>query len=98
MIGFFTILIIVYALAINIYAFTLLYTQKKHFIESGEKKVSDGKVFLAALLGGALGVYVGTFALSYRKDSLFYMVLIPLVIAFDIYIIFMSFNFNFWRF
>ena len=95
MIGFIRILLIVYALAINVYAFTLLYTQKKHFIESGEKKISDGKILLAALLGGAIGVYIGTFALSYRKESLFYMVLIPLVIAFYIYFVFMGFYSNF---
>lgn len=98
MIGFIEILLIVYALSINVYAFMLLHAQKKNFIETGEKKISDGKVFLAILLGGAIGVYLGTFALSYRKDSILYMVLTPLIIALEVYFVILSITSNFWIF
>ena len=70
------ILIAVYLIAINFYAFMLVRAQKIQRIEDGESKVKDGKLFLTGAIGGALGIFISTFILSYRKDSLLLMVVI----------------------
>ena len=77
------VLLVVYAVAINLYAFMLLYLQKK---SSEEKNIKDGKILLAGVLGGALGAYLSTFFLRYRRDSLFIMALMPVIATLNIYL------------
>ena len=51
------ILLIVYIVAVNFYAFMLVRSQKIQNAETGESKVKDGKLFLAGAIGGALGIF-----------------------------------------
>lgn len=92
------ILLIVYIVAVNFYAFMLVRSQKIQNAETGESKVKDGKLFLAGAIGGALGIFLSTFILSYRKDSLLLMVVMPLLIAVNVYFLVLGFmsDFNFW--
>ena len=91
------ILIAVYLIAINFYAFMLVRAQKIQRIEDGESKVKDGKLFLTGAIGGALGIFISTFILSYRKDSLLLMVVMPLLFAVTAYFLVLGFmtDFNF---
>ncbi|MBR2322470.1 MAG: hypothetical protein IKA54_02620 [Clostridia bacterium] len=91
------ILIAVYLIAINFYAFMLVRAQKIQRIEDGESKVKDGKLFLTGAIGGALGIFISTFILSYRKDSLLLMVVMPLLFAVTAYFLILGFmtDFNF---
>ena len=76
----------------------LMRSQKIQNLEGGERKIKDGKLFLTGALGGALGIFLSTFILSYRKDSLLLMVVMPLLIAVNVYFIILGFmtDFNFW--
>ena len=69
------ILAITYLLAINVYSFLLIVFQKKQTEQNSTTKIKDGKLIISGMLGGALGVYLAMFILSYRLNSLFLMVL-----------------------
>ena len=75
----------------------LVRAQKIQRIEDGESKVKDGKLFLTGAIGGALGIFISTFILSYRKDSLLLMVVMPLLFAVTAYFLVLGFmtDFNF---
>ncbi len=89
------VLVITYLLAINVYSFLLIFFQKKQTEENDKTKIKDGKLFITGMLGGALGVYVAMFILSYRLHSLFLMVTMPLLIVLTVYIIIVGFQGNF---
>ena len=92
------ILLIVYIVAVNFYAFMLVRAQKIQNAETGESKVKDAKLLLTGAIGGALGIFLSTFILSYRKDSLLLMVVMPLLVAVNVYFLVIGFmsDFNFW--
>ena len=62
-------------------------------VEAGAN-VSDD--FVAALLGGAAGVYISMFTLKYRLRSLFFMVTMPVLTILNVYILITCFANNFW--
>ncbi len=84
------IITIVYLIAINLYGILMLKFQKKA-IENNDQtaKVSDAKLYLSGLLGGALGIFVFMFIFKYRLKSLFMMILMPIFIAISAYVIIM---------
>ena len=92
------ILVVVYLLAINFYSFTLVRSQKVQTAETGQSKIKDSKLFFIGAIGGALGIFISPFILSYRKDSLLLMVVMPLMIAITAYFLILGFftDFNFW--
>ena len=89
------IVVITYVLAINVYAFLLILFQKKQNEENIEKTVKDSKLFLTGLLGGAVGIYIAMFIYSYRLQSLFLMIVIPILIVLNAYLLIMGFTGNF---
>ena len=96
MLTFLRILLAVYTLAINAYSFLLLKFQKDSYDEGEcENAVHDGKLFITAILGGALGVYVAMFVLKYRRRSMFLMVLMPVIIVLNAYLIIIAFTGSF---
>lgn len=66
----------------------MLHFQKKARNNGDEENItiSDTKLFLAGLLGGATGIFIFMFLLKYRLKSLFMMVFMPVLIALNIYI------------
>lgn len=96
MIIFLKVVVIVYYVAINVYGFFLILIQRKAHEEHSEKTISDGKLFVAGALGGAAGVYIAMFVFKYRLTSLFLMVVMPVLIAINIYILIFGFYNDFW--
>ena len=90
----FYIIIIVYIIAINLYGILMLRFQKKAREDGDEENIgiSDTKLLLAGILGGATGIFVFMFVLKYRLKSLFMMVLMPVFIAINIYLLFIALN------
>ena len=67
---------ITYIAAINLYAVTMLKRQKR---EGEGSRTGDGRIILAAMLGGAAGVYAAMFIMRYRLENLAFMVLMPVL-------------------
>ncbi len=83
------VLIIVYLIAINLYGIMMLRFQKKAR-ENGDEEsvgVGDSKLLLAGFLGGATGIYIFMFILKYRLKSLVMMVVMPVLIALNVYVL-----------
>ena len=83
------ILLIVYFIAINLYGILMLYFQKKARQEGDDENitVSDSKLLLAAMLGGATGIFIFMFIFKYRLRSIIMMTIIPVFIALNIYLL-----------
>ena len=90
----FYILIVTYIFAINLYGILMLRFQKKAREDGDEENIgiSDTKLLLTGFLGGATGIFIFMFILKYRLKSLFMMVLMPVFIALNVYIIVLALN------
>ena len=89
------IILIVYLIAINFYAFLVVHYQKKAREDKEGGDVHDSKLYITALLGGALGIYVTMFCKRYRLRNLFLMVIMPVLIAVNAYLVFLAFSSDF---
>lgn len=79
MLTVFYVIFIVYILAVNFFGILNLNFQKKSREECDETlKVSDIKLLITALVGGALGIYIFMFILKYRLKSFIFMILMPI--------------------
>ena len=90
----FYIITVVYIIAINLYGVLMLRFQKKARADGDEENIaiSDTKLLLAGLLGGATGIFIFMFIFKYRLKSLFMMVLMPVFIAINVYVLFLILN------
>ncbi len=92
----FYIITIVYFLAINFYGIMMLKYQKKAKDTNDESLyIRDGRLYLTAFLGGALGIYLFMFIFKYRIKSLLMMVIMPILIALNIYLLILAMNTGF---
>ena len=87
---FLQILIIVYVLAVNFYGGLMLSFQKKAKEEDDEHPVSDAKILFSAVLGGATGILITMIITRYRLKSALFMIVIPLLIALNAYLVFFA--------
>ncbi|MBO4323606.1 MAG: DUF1294 domain-containing protein [Clostridia bacterium] len=86
----------VYYAAVNVFGFVIMNIQKKGMDnEETCNRVSDGKIFFAALLGGAVGIYIAMFVLKYKLKSVAFMVLTPVIAAAHICFIIFGYTQNF---
>lgn len=87
------ILLTVYILAVNFYSFRLLKCQRDEWDESGEKtERSDGKLILAAVIGGAPAILVTMFCLRFRLSNLLFMIAMPVLSVLNIYCFFLGYR------
>ena len=90
------ILITVYILAVNFYSFRLVKTQREEF-EAGGEPGGDGKLILAAVLGGAAAIYVSMFAMRYRLSNLLLMIAMPVLAVLNVYAFYLGYR-SVWMF
>ena len=83
------IIVVSYLIAVNFYGILMLKFQKNAREEGDEENISisDSKLLLTGLLGGATGIFVFMFIFKYRLKSLFMMVAMPVLIAINVYIV-----------
>ena len=87
-------IIVTYILAVNVYSFLLINSQKKQREERRVVNVKDSKIIMTGMLGGATGIYLAMFIFSYRLQSFFLMVLIPILILLNAYLFIVGFTGN----
>lgn len=107
MISLLQVVSIAYLIGINIYGIIILKAQKdyKKCLQENDnaeiceqtpkekvKKISDFRLILTGILGGALGILLFMFIYKYRLRSMLLVVFLPVLIAVDGYIIFMMFT------
>ena len=84
------VLLSVYILAVNFYAFRLVKIQRDEFEAGG--CLSDGKLILTALLGGATAIYVTMFAMHFRLGNLLLMIAMPVLAVLNVYCFYLGFR------
>ena len=82
----------VYILAVNFYAFRLVKSQYENYEDGKKTTFGDGKLYLAALFGGAVAVYCSMFALKFRLGNFALMILMPLMAVLNFYCFFLGFR------
>lgn len=82
----------VYIIAVNLYAYRLVKMQYDDFGDGKKTALGDGKLILAALLGGAAAVYCAMFALKFRLENFALMILMPLFAVLNFYCFFLGFR------
>ncbi len=93
MLNLFYILTATYIVAINLYGILILKFQKNaKDLQTETTEITDAKLLFTGLLGGAIGIFIFMFIFKYRLKSLIFMVLMPLFIALNTYLIFLAFN------
>lgn len=87
------IILIVYILAINFYSILLLISLKKEFMTEDKKlNAGDGKLLLAAVLGGAIGIYVTMFITKFKLRNMLLMIALPVIAVINVWIIILAFR------
>ena len=83
-----TVLLIVYFLAVNFYAFLMM--KNAHDDKACESAITDGKLAAIAALGGAITIYVCMFVFKYRLNNLFLMIVMPLLSVVNLWLCFVA--------
>lgn len=89
----------VYILAINSYSVMMLISQKNEYMEDENKLNSgDGKLILAAILGGAISIYVTMFITKFKLKNMLFMILMPVLGAINVWFFVLAYRsgFTFW--
>ena len=79
----------VYLLAVNIYGFILVRSLRESALERCGTAPEKGKGLLAGALRGGLAGYVAMFALRCGTDDALLMLSMPLLIALNVYALFL---------
>lgn len=81
---------------INLFAFLVMMIDKVKSRNPVYRRISEGMMFFWAALGGAIGIYVGMFAIRHKTKKWYFLLGIPLLIiqnaalAYFIYSLFLS--------
>lgn len=90
------IIFIVYIIAVNFYAFILIKSQRDESDDNDAKSNNGlGKLFLTAILGGAIGIYVSMFIMRFRTNNLLLMILMPVIGVINVYLFIAAFRSGF---
>ncbi len=90
------ILLTVYIIAVNFYAYRFIREQRDS-VDAGEPAAGDGKIFLSAILGGAVTLFASLLIMKYRRSSFVLMVFLPLLAVLNIFCFYLGYR-SIWLF
>jgi len=74
-----TVVFLIYFAIVNLLAFALFGIDKR-MAKKNKDRVSEGKLFLLAILGGALGAWGGMYFFRHKTKHWYFVVFIPLIL------------------
>ena len=90
------VLFAVYLAAVNLFALLFVRRQKKEAELALDKpRYRDGRLLLGALLGGAPAAFVSVLIMKFRTDNILLMILLPLFIVLNVYLVISVFRSGF---
>ncbi|MFA5184082.1 MAG: DUF1294 domain-containing protein [Patescibacteria group bacterium] len=78
-ISFSALYILIFLSLINLAAFLIMLSDKLSSTRSGAERISEGKMFFLAAIGGSLGVYLGMFVFRHKTRKWYFLIGIPLL-------------------
>jgi len=72
-------ILFVYLLAVNVAAFLMMGADKKRAIQQ-KRRIPEKSLFLAALLGGSLGAYMGMQSFRHKTKHLKFTIGLPAIL------------------
>lgn len=85
-------ILIVFAV-INIITFFVMMVDKRKAINLSNERIPEGKIFFAATMLGALGVYMGMFIFHHKNRKWYFLIGIPILIVQNISLIYLIYLF-----
>lgn len=68
-----------YLLAVNLWAFGLMWLDKRRAKRKGARRIRERTLFLSALLGGGLGAFLGMWVFRHKTKHWYFVTGIPLI-------------------
>ncbi|MFA5755437.1 MAG: DUF1294 domain-containing protein [Candidatus Paceibacterota bacterium] len=78
---------------INIITFFVMLVDKRKAINSSNKRIPEGKIFFAATMLGALGVYMGILIFHHKNRKWYFLIGMPILIIQNISLIYLAYLF-----
>lgn len=89
----FYILLVSYAVAVNVYSVTLfLSVRGEYLLDESKPYRGDGKIILSALLGGAPSIYATMFITKFKLKDAVLMILMPVISALNVWMFIVAFR------
>lgn len=79
-------------LAINLLSFFIIFLDKKK-AENASSRISEKVLFILAFLFGGVGIYFGMFSFHHKTKKWYFILGIPFIIAANIYLLNLVFNY-----
>lgn len=84
---------LIYSLiALNLFSLFIMFLDKKK-AELKAERISEKTLFILAILFGGIGIYFGMFLFHHKTKKWYFVVLIPLIIALNLYLASLGYNF-----
>lgn len=80
-------ILLLYFFTINLVGFLIMLVDKKRSINH-EWRISEKTLFIIAIIGGAIGSYLGIYTFRHKTKHLKFTLGIPTIILIQIYLIF----------
>lgn len=72
-------MIAAYLIVVNLWAFTLMWSDKRRSKKKGARRIRERTLFLSALLGGGLGAFLGMWVFRHKTKHWYFVLGIPLI-------------------
>ena len=68
-----------YLVVVNLWAFVLMWFDKRRSKRKGARRIRERTLFLSALLGGGLGAFLGMWVFRHKTKHWYFVLGIPLI-------------------